>query len=64
MDPLNPIKEGGPRSLRLGSAWMGLILVTALFVDYRCFDAGKIHLRKRWLNKMREEAGRNQDIPD
>lgn len=63
MDPMNPIEGAGSRTFSFDSAWMWpIVIIAALFVGYLCFDAWKAHLRNRRLNKMREEARRNQDL--
>jgi len=39
-----------------------IVIIAALFVGYLCFDAWRAYLRNRRLNKMREDARRNQDV--
>jgi len=63
MDPLNPSEGTGSRAFSFDSAWMWpIVIIAALFVGYLCFDAWMSYLRNRRLNKMREEARRNQDL--
>lgn len=61
MDPLNPSGGAESRVFSFDSVWMWpIVIITALFVGYLCFDVLRSYRHDKWFKKRKEEARRNQ----